>query len=97
MSERGKARYKFISAGSNTSVKDGYGTLYRILSSNPSGGTIRVDDAIDLGAAPNLNATGSDTIVNHGAAELDFGPGIGFNTGLTVAASSNAKLTIVYE
>ena len=97
MSERGKAKYLFISAGSSSSVKDGAGTLYAILSSNPSGGTIRADDAIDLGATPNLNTSGSATIINHGAAELDFGPGIGFNVGLTVAASSNAKLTVVYE
>lgn len=97
MSERGKASYLFISAGSNTSVKDGPGTLYAILSNNPSGGTIRADDAIDLGTTPNLNTTGAATIVNHGAAEIDFGPGIGFNTGLTVAASSNARVTVVYQ
>jgi hypothetical protein len=95
--ERGKARYSHISSGSNSRVKSGAGTLYRIISSNPSGGTIRVDDSLDLGQSPNLNASGSDTIVNASASVLDFGPGLGINAGIVVAASSNAKVTVVYE
>lgn len=97
MSERGKAKYAYISAGSNSLVKSGAGTLYRIRSSNPSGGTIRVDDATDLGAAPNLNTDGASTIYRDAAADNDFTPGLGFNTGLVIAASSNARLTVVYE
>ena len=97
MSERGKAKYKFISAGSNTTVKTGAGSLYRILSNNPTGSTIRVEDG-DIGQSPDFNSTGdTDTITHAGGALLDYGPGIGFNTQLTVAASSNAKLTVVFE
>ena len=97
MSERGKARYTYISVGSNSTVKSGSGTLYRVLSSNPSGSTVRVEDATDLGAAPDLNIGSANTVANWGGALLDFGPGTGFNTGLTLAATSNAKLTVVWE
>lgn len=95
--ERGKAKYSYISAGSNTTVKSSPGTLYRVLSSNPSGSVIRVEDG-DIGTTPNFNAAGdTDTIALQGGATLDFGPGIGFNTQLTIAATSNARLTVVYE
>ena len=92
---RGTASYAFISAGSNTSVKAAPGSLYRILSSNPSGSIVRVEDG-DMGATPNFNTTDTDTIWLGGGSTLDFGPGIGFDM-LTVAATSNARLTIVYE
>ena len=75
MGERGKARYTFISAGSNTTVGTGARTLYRVHVSPANGTTVRIDDATDLGATPNLNAT--DTA--------------------TIAATSNAKLTVVWE
>lgn len=103
MSERGKARYTFVSAGSNTTVKSGSGTLYRVAVSPANGTTVRIDDDLDLGATPNLNTTGSGTIAYTGVfgstapGDIDFGPGIGFNTGLTLAATSNAKLTVVWE
>jgi len=97
MSERGKAKYAYISAGSNTTVKSGYGTLYRVLSNNPTGSTIVLDDSVSLGQTPNFNSATAGTIGNLGGALLDYGPGVGFNTGLTVAASSNARLTVVYE
>lgn len=103
MSERGKARYTFISAGSNTTVKTGSGTLYRVTIAPANGTVVRVDDATDLGAAPNLNAGGAATIAYTGTfgstvpGVLDFGPGVGFNDGLTLAATSNAKLSVVYE
>lgn len=97
MSERGKAKYAYISAGSNTAVKTSPGTLYRILSNNPSGSIIRVEDG-DMGTTPNFNDTGdTDTITLAGGALLDYGPGIGFNSKLTVAATSNSKLTVVFE
>jgi hypothetical protein len=97
VSERGKARYTFISAGSNTSVATGARTLYRVLSSNPAGSTIRVEDG-DIGQSPNWNGTGdTDTIYLGGGALLDFGPGVGVNSQINVAATSNARLTIVWE
>jgi hypothetical protein len=94
---RGKAKYTYISAGSNTTVKSGPGSLYKILSSNPTGSTIVLDDSVSLGQAPNFNSATAGTIGNIGGALLDFEPGLGFNTGLTVAASSNARLLVVYE
>lgn len=96
MAERGKASYTFISAGSNTSVKSTAGTLYRIISSNPTGSVVRVEDG-DMGTTPNFNTFDTDTIALSGGSPLDFGPGVGFNTKLVVAATSNARLTIVYE
>lgn len=109
MAERGKARYSYISAGSNSTVKSGAGTLYRILVSPANGATVYAVDADGtaalggIGAAPNLTGDLSNTISRHGTfadavpRELDFGPGVGFNTGLVLAATSNARLTAVYE
>lgn len=97
MSERSKASFAFISAGSNTAVKSTPGTLYGIVSSNPTGSIIRVDDG-DMGTSPNYNGFGAPyTIALAGGTYLDFSPGIGFNTQLTVAATSNARLTVIYE
>ena len=100
MSERGKARSTIISTGSNTTIKPGAGTIYRVNWTKPTGGSIRVEGNKDLGAAPNLNASGSDTIILGLAATTDFdipfGPGVGFD-GLSVAATSNARVTVVWE
>ena len=96
MAERGRARYSLIAAGSNTTVKSSPGSLYTIVSSNPSGSTIRVADALNLGTTPDFNTVGNATITNIGAAAVDFLPGIGFEA-LTVAATSNARITVVYE
>jgi len=103
MSERGKARYTFISAGSNTLVKSGAGTLYRVAVLPANGAVVRIDDSTDLGATPDLNASGTATIAYSGVfastapGTIDLGPGIGFNSGLVLAATSNAKLTVVWE
>jgi len=103
MTERGKARYTVLSAGSNTTVKSSAGTLYG-LNIRPANGTIvRAEDAIDLGATPDLNASGAATIEYLGTYSssapdsLSFGPGIGFNSGLTIAATSNARVGVVWE
>ena len=102
--ERGKARYTYISTGSNTTVKSTPGTLYRVVGSHAAGGTVLVDDSAGgIGANPNFNSAAptSTLIGSFGtlatATVVDLGPGIGFNTGLTVAASSNAHVTVVYE
>lgn len=111
MSERGKARYSYVSAGSNSTIKSGAGTLYGILVSPANGATVYAVDADGtdplggIGAAPNL--TGelalASNIARHGVFAntapdyLDFNPGVGFNNGLVVAATSNARLTVVYE
>lgn len=96
MSERGRARYTLVSAGSNTTIKSSAGSLYSVVSSNPSGSTVRLENAANLGTTPDLNAVGATTIANAGGAVMDFLPGIGFDA-LTVAATSNARVTIVYE
>ena len=103
MSERGRARYTHISAGSNTTVKTGYATLYGVHVAPQAGTIVRVDDDDDMGTTPNLNASDTDTLVYSGTyantapAFIDLGPGVGINTGIVIAATSNAKLTIVWE
>jgi len=98
MAERGKARYKFIALGSNTTVKSGAGTVYTVATSNPTGSAVRVDDSVSLGQAPDLNTGGTATIaLLSGGSFFNLGPGIGFDAGLTVAASSNARVSVAYE
>jgi hypothetical protein len=103
VAERGKARIALVSTGSNTRVASGGGTLYRVLVTPTFGSTVRIDDSLNLGAAPNMNGVGADTIGNFGTFNdsglvvLDFAPGVGFNAGLAIAATSNARLTVVYE
>jgi hypothetical protein len=102
MTERGKARATVVSAGSNTRIAAGAGTLYRVLVSPVNGSTVRIEGSADLGAAPDLNGAGVATIASYGTftttnpATIDFGPGVGFS-GLAIAATSNARLTVVYE
>ena len=100
MTERGKASSSTISVGSNTTVKATPGTLYRVNWSKPTGSSIRIDKVADLGATPDLNASGSDTIFVGAAAttnyDIEFGPGVGFD-GLSVAATSNARVNVIYE
>ena len=95
MSERGKARYTYVSAGSNTTIKTGPGTVYRVINGT-TGAVTRVEDG-DLGQNPNFNAGGdTDTIAISGGT-IDFGPGVGFNTQLTIAATSNSRVTVVWQ
>ena len=98
MAERGKARYSTLALGSNATIASAPGTLYAVVSTNPSGSSVRLDDSANLGATPDLNAMGANTItIVSGGSYFHFGPGIGFNTGLSAAATSNARVTIVYE
>ena len=62
MSEPGRAYAATISAGSNTTVKSTSGSLYRVNWSKPTGAAIRIENSANLGATPDLNATGTDTI-----------------------------------
>ena len=100
MSEPGRAYAATISAGSNTTVKSTSGSLYRVNWSKPTGAAIRIENSANLGATPDLNATGADTIFSGTAATTDFdipfGPGVSFR-GLAIAATSNARVNIVYE
>ena len=100
MSEPGKAYSTNISTGSNTTIKATGGSIYRINWTKPTGSTIRIEGSANLGATPDLNASGTDTIMLGLAATTDydiaFGPGVSFR-GLSVAATSNARVTVIYE
>ena len=91
-----------IASGSNTTVKSTMGNLYGIYAfPTGQGGSVRVEDG-ELGAAPDLNATGSDTIIrvtalaSNTANYTDLKPGVGFGK-LTIAATSNTRVVALYE
>jgi len=92
--ERGKAQYSIVAAGSNSTIKRGAGTVYRVF--NPSASTMRMDSVADLGANPDIQNPGSTTLAHGVATSYDFGPGVGFD-GLSIAATSNARLTVIWE
>jgi len=103
MSERGRASFSVVAVGSNTTVKSSPGTIYRVLVSPANGATVWLENSANLGASPNFNASPNSTTIakigeyaNAQPGTIDFGPGIGFDA-LTVAASSNARLSVVYE
>jgi len=92
MTERGKSLFAILSVGSNATVKSTPGTLYSIHGSTTA--LVRAENSTDLGASPNLNAAGADTLGIF-PPPIRFPRGIGF-TALTVASGSNT-LTIEYE
>lgn len=97
MAERGKSRYAYISNTSNTVVKAAFGTIYSITGTFPAGALVRVDDTHSFAAGVlDINAKSSNTVGAFSAATV-FTNGIGLNTGLVVAVSSNASITIEYE
>ena len=97
MAERGKARYTYLSSGSNNVVQRTSGTLYGIYG---SAGVVRIDDTHALAqGAFNFNASASNT-VGYFPANTDLGVGIGLNTGLVVTfttASNTAGITVLTE
>ena len=96
MAERGKARYAFISATSNTVVATKPSTLYSITGTFPAGAAVRVDDSHTFAQGVlDINATSSNTVGRF--VQTTFGRGLGLNTGLVVAVSSNAAVTVEYE
>ena len=92
---RDKARYTYISAGSNTSIATGARTLYGVFGTQ-AGSIVRIEDG-DIGQNPNFNGSGDTDTVYMGPIPGDFGMGIGFNSQINIAATSNAKLTIIWE
>ncbi|MDP3972496.1 MAG: hypothetical protein Q8P61_06270 [Candidatus Nanopelagicales bacterium] len=91
-----------ISSGSNTTVKATLGNLYGIFAyPTGQGGSVRVEDG-DLGATPDLNASGDNTIIritslaSNTANYTDLKPGVGFGK-LVIAATSNTRVVAVYE
>ena len=97
MAERGKSRYAYISAPSNTVLSTRAGTLYSITGTFPAGSIVRVDDTHSFAQGVlDINAKSSNTVGAFSAATV-FGQGLGLNTGLVVAVSSNAAVTVEYE
>lgn len=105
MSDRGRARTYTSAVGSNYLVKSGSGSLYSVHGFLPAGGSVKLENASGLGAAPNLNAvTSNSTMAYYGPAptggtlfDVTFTPGAGFDDGLVIAATSNARISLVYE
>lgn len=96
MAERGKHKYAYISATSNTVVRTGPGTLYGVLGTFNAGTVVRIDDTHRFTAGVlDLNAVGSNTVAAFTAQTT--GLAIGLDTGLAVAVGSNSKITIEYE
>ena len=91
----------YISAGSTTLVKSGAGFLYGMHTSPANGATIYAVDSISIGAAPNLNTdlTGTLFRVGYTGAAPDFidTKGVGFSLGLTVSATSSARITVMSD
>ena len=101
---RGTARTYTSAVGSNYLIKRGSGSLYAVHGFIPQGGSVILTNTNDLGAAPNLNAVSSNATMGYygpvtaaGVFSISFAPGAGFDDGLVVAATSNARATIVYE
>jgi hypothetical protein len=91
------SRYAYISATSNTVVKTGPGKLYSINGTFPTDSVVRIDDTHRFAQGIlDINAVSSNTVtVVKGA--TNFTIGVGLDTGLVVAVSSNAKVTLEYD
>lgn len=97
MAERGKSRYAYISATSNTVVQTGVSTLYSVTGTFQSGTIVRVDDAPRFNQGVlDINAVGSNTVGVFGTSTT-FARGLGLSNGLVVAVSSNGKVVVEYE
>lgn len=95
---------QFVSLGSNTTIKTGPGRLYGVTIGGANGGTFVALDSVSIGVTPNFATLG-----NAVASNLAFIPGLAatptqfdfratpFEIGLTVAATSNASLSVYYD
>ena len=98
----GKSSYSTVATGSNTTIRTGYGTIKSLTVSPAAGSVVHIVDSVSLGASPNLNTSLTGEILRLGPfvdAEPEyFGPyQIGLNNGLTIAATSNARVHVEYE
>ena len=94
---------QFISTGSNTNVKSGPGTVYGVNVGGVNGASVFLVDSVSIGATPNyINQ------VSNGSNIAVIGPltaaggsvnlhGSQFANGLTVAATSSAPVTVMYD
>ena len=91
-----------ISSGSNTTVLSTPGKLYGIHVSDANGGVVLVADAINLGATPNYNVATQSGLIERIGPLQNAGPvtvnfhGARLYSGLTIAATSSAKVTAFY-
>lgn len=97
-------RFSYIALGSNTTVKAGEGYLYGLTVSGANGGSVVVQDSIGIGVTPNLvtlpTAVGSNIahIATLGATPTEWRMfGVPFQDGLTIAATSNANITVYFD
>ena len=91
-----------LATGSNTTIKSGGGTLKSITITPAAQSQVHVVDSVSIGTNPTLITSVTGDILWLGPfvdAEPEyFGPyEIGFNTGLTIAATSNARVHVEYE
>lgn len=92
----GRLRYAFISATSNTVVQRVPGALHGVFGNFPSGSIARIDDAHSFPQGVlDINAASSNTVARIGAPVT--GLDIGLNSGLVIAVSSNAAVTVAYD
>ena len=93
----------FVSVGSNTLIKTGPGRVYGTIVSGVDGASAFLVDSIGIGATPNYvtqlsNSSNVATIGPVTAAGGSFDLyGAWFQVGLTVATTSNANLTVVWD
>lgn len=96
-------RYVYVSSGSNTTVKSSEGRVYGVVAGGANGGSIFLVDSISIGATPNYvtqrsNASNLAAIGPLPATATGYDlMGIPFQVGLTIAATSNADVTVIYE
>ena len=94
------SRVTFISAGSNTTVKSVASRLYAVHVSAANGGTVLVADNVNLGATPNFNVSSQTDLIGYLGPLANAGPhafnfhGVNLDNGLTVAATSNARVSV---
>ena len=97
-----RSNYATVATGSNTTIKSGYGRIKSVTVTPAAQSQVHIVDSVSIGTNPALISSVTGDILWLGPfvdAEPEFfGPyDIGFNTGLTVAATSNARVHIEYE
>lgn len=95
---------RYISTGSNTTVKSGEGRVYGFVagSTTANGGTVFLVDSVSIGVTPNYitqlsNSSNLLTFPLTAAGASVTSLGIRYQDGLTVAATSNAPVTVIYD
>ena len=94
-------KYATVAVGSNTTIKTGSGTLYGVVVTPGTGGQVHLVDSVSIGTNPPLITAVTGDMVWIGP-YVDAEPeayrfGLGFNDGLTIAATSNTRVNVEYE